>query len=81
MRLGTALFLFLLCVSGSAEEPTIRPGYLLELPSHAGKLEIAAHQFPIVEGSAKPAGSEFGLRGKDQQDGIDLLVFFVRLPG
>jgi len=78
MRSAVAFFLFSICVSGPVEEPVVKPGYLLELPTHPGKLQIAAAQFPIVEASAKPAGTEFGLRGKDEQDGIDLLVFLFQ---
>lgn len=58
----------------------MHPGYLLELPVRPGKLEMVAPQFPIVEASAKPSGSEFGFRGKDDQDGIDLLAFLFLYP-
>lgn len=50
-------------------------GYLLELPVRPGRLQMDAPRFSIVEASAKAAGSEFGFRGKDDQDGIDLLAF------
>jgi hypothetical protein len=33
--------------------------------------------FLIVEASAKPSGSEFGLRGQDTDAAIDLLAFFL----
>ncbi|MFZ0690606.1 MAG: tetratricopeptide repeat protein [Acidobacteriaceae bacterium] len=39
-----------------------------------------APRFPIVEASAKPSGSEFGFRGKDDQDRIDLLAFLFLYP-
>lgn len=80
MRIGRGLCLILFCVSALAQEPAIQPGFLLELPSRPGMLQLDAPQFPIVEASAKPAGAEFGLRGEDRSDGIDLLVFLFRLP-
>jgi tetratricopeptide (TPR) repeat protein len=46
----------------------------------SGRLELDAPRFPIVEASAKPSGSEFGFRGKDDQDGIDLLAFLLVYP-
>ncbi len=39
-----------------------------------------APTFDIVEASAKPSGSEFGLRGQDKAAGINLLVFLFRYP-
>ncbi|HEX4310485.1 MAG TPA: tetratricopeptide repeat protein [Acidobacteriaceae bacterium] len=37
-----------------------------------------AAKFPVVEASAKPSGSEFGLRGADKADDIDLFVFLFQ---
>jgi tetratricopeptide (TPR) repeat protein len=58
----------------------VHAGYTLELPVRPGRLQLDAPRFPIVEASAKPSGSEFGFRGKDDQDGIDLLVFLFLNP-
>lgn len=58
----------------------MREGYILELPVRPGRLQMEAPRFPIVEASAKPSGSEFGFRGKDDQDGIDLLAFLFVYP-
>jgi hypothetical protein len=73
--------LILLCVTFSAstafaQGPDMeKPGYTLALPNHPGRLHLDAPSFPIVEASAKPSGSEFGLRGQDKDAGVGLLVF------
>lgn len=55
-------------------------GYTLSLPKHVGRLHLEAPTFRIVEASAKPAGTEFGLRGQDQGAGVNLLVFLFQVP-
>ncbi len=57
-----------------------RPGYTLALPTYPGRLQLDAPTFAIVEASAKPSGSEFGLRGQDKAAAINLLVFLFRYP-
>jgi hypothetical protein len=57
-----------------------RPGYTLALPTHPGRLHLDAPTFDIVEASAKPSGSEFGLRGQDKAAAVNLLVFLFRYP-
>lgn len=56
------------------------PGYTLALPNHPGRLHLDASSFLIVEASAKPSGSEFGLRGEDKDAAIDLLAFLFLFP-
>jgi hypothetical protein len=78
MRFGVLLGCLLFTVAAAGQEPTLTSGYNLELPSHPGRLHMDATRFPVVEASAKPSGSEFGLRGEDKADGIDLLVFLFQ---
>jgi tetratricopeptide (TPR) repeat protein len=49
-------------------------GWRLELAARPGLLTMAPARFGVVEVSAKPSGSDFILRGEDQQDGIELLA-------
>lgn len=78
-------FVGLACIA-VAQSPTDQPfdisppGYTLALPTHPGRLQLDAPTFDIVEASAKPSGSEFGLRGQDKVQAINLLVFLFRYP-
>jgi len=78
-------FAGLTCIA-VAQSPTAqsfdisRPGYILALPAEPGRLHLDAPTFEIVEASAKPSGSEFGLRGQDKAAGVNLLVFLFRYP-
>ena len=81
----TFCFAGLTCIA-VAQSPTGQPfdvsspGYILALPTHPGRLQLDAPTFDIVEASAKPSGSEFGLRGQDKAAAVNLLVFLFRYP-
>jgi tetratricopeptide (TPR) repeat protein len=82
MNRGILLLLLAgLSVTSWAQFPEMnQQGYTLALPNHLGLLHLEAPSFPIVEASAKPAGTEFGLRGSDDSASIDLLVFLFLYP-
>jgi hypothetical protein len=81
MRAWTLLSFGLLGCTAAAQPPDMSPpGYTLALPTGPGRLHLEAPTFNIVEASAKPSGSEVGLRGQDQSASIDLLVFLFRYP-
>lgn len=66
---------FCLCFSAaSIAQSTAGAGYRLELAARPGVLTMDAGRFTVLEVSAKPSGSEFTMRGQDQQDGIELLA-------
>jgi tetratricopeptide (TPR) repeat protein len=79
-RLILMCFAFLACAAFAQGTDMTSPGYTLALPNHPGRLHFEASSFPIVEASAKPSGSEFGLRGQDKDAAIDLLAFLFLFP-
>ena len=54
--------------------------YSISLPAHPGRLHLDAPAFKIVEASAKPAGTEFGLGGQDKDTSVNLLFFLFLVP-
>jgi len=60
----------------SADDST----FALALPSHAGQLHWEAHGFAAVESSAKPGGSEIGIRAKDGTGRLSFLGFLFLVP-
>jgi tetratricopeptide (TPR) repeat protein len=81
MRLGILFFCVSLACTAFAQVPDVKDqGYTLALPTRPGRLHLDAPSFAIVEASAKPSGTEFGLRGQDRSDSVDLLVFLFRYP-
>jgi tetratricopeptide (TPR) repeat protein len=74
------LFAVLSCTIIRAQDMHHEQGYTLSLPTHLGRLHLEAPTFRIVEASAKPAGTEFGLRGQDKDTAVNLLVFLFRIP-
>ncbi|HEX6770505.1 MAG TPA: hypothetical protein VF126_00670 [Acidobacteriaceae bacterium] len=73
-------FAMLTCFAAGQSLDMSPSGYTLALPSRSGRLHLEAPAFNIVEASAKPSGSEFGLRGQDKADAIGLLVFLFQYP-
>jgi hypothetical protein len=73
-------FGLLTCIAAAQSPDMSPPGYTLALPTGPGRLHLEAPTFNIVEASAKPSGSEFGLRGQDKSASIGLLVFLFRYP-
>lgn len=81
MRAWTLFSFGLLTCIAAAQPPDMNPpGYTLALPTGLGRLHLEAPTFDIIEASAKPSGSEYGLRGQDKVASIDLLVFLFRYP-
>ena len=80
MRKCTLLVLSVLSCTIIHAQDMHPPGYTLSLPTHLGCLHLDAPTFEIVEASAKPAGTEFGLRGQDKEAAVNLLVFLFQIP-
>jgi hypothetical protein len=74
-RLILVCFALLACAAFAQGTGMTSPGYTLALPNHPARLHLDASSFLIVEASAKPSASEFGLRGEDKDAAIDLLAF------
>ncbi len=54
--------------------------FKLVLPDHPGQLRFTASGFKVVETSAKPEGSEIGIRGKDASGRLTFLAFLFLFP-
>src|SRR5277367_247798 len=80
MRRLILLCVFAGCLTLAQGPEMTNPGYTFALPNHPGRLRLEAPSFHIVEASAKPSGSEFGLRGEDKDASIGLLAFLFLLP-
>ncbi|HEY6337201.1 MAG TPA: tetratricopeptide repeat protein [Candidatus Sulfotelmatobacter sp.] len=52
----------------------------LALPEHKGQLQWSAPGFTVIQSSAKPGGSEIGIRGKDKAGRIFFLGFLFLFP-
>lgn len=52
----------------------------IALPEHRGQLSWTAPGFHIIESSAKPTGSEIGLRGIQESSGTTFLGFLFLVP-
>lgn len=74
MRFCGLFFCLWLTAAGVAQGTAADSGYRLELGMRPGQLTMEAVRFPIFEITAKPSGTEFRIRGEDQQDGIELLA-------
>ena len=78
-RLSALLLIALTSVFAMTQSD--RSGELkIALPEHRGQLSWTAPGFEIVESSAKPTGSEVGLRGVQQSTGITFLGFLFLVP-
>jgi hypothetical protein len=69
---------FLACCA-HAETPA-DGSFSLALPDHKGQLTWRADGFKIIQSSAKPAGREIGIRGKDQSGHLIFLGFLFLFP-
>src|SRR5580704_3231040 len=52
----------------------------ISLPNHPGQLRWHAEGFRIIENSAKTAGQEMGLRGKNESAHLEFLAFLFLVP-
>ncbi|HEX4039082.1 MAG TPA: tetratricopeptide repeat protein [Acidobacteriaceae bacterium] len=57
------------------------PAIRLELAARPGLLTVDAARFATLEVAASPSGSQFSIRGEDQQDAIDLLAVLFQEVG
>ena len=54
--------------------------FKLALPDHRGQLRWSAEGFKIIQSSAKPNGSEIGIRGRDETGRLTILGFLFLVP-
>jgi tetratricopeptide (TPR) repeat protein len=74
MRFCGLFFCLWLSATGMAQGAAADSGYRLELGARPGLLTLEAARFAVLEVSAKPGGSQFRIRGEDQQDQMELLA-------
>ena len=76
-RISLLFAVFLLCLNNACAASD--SAFKLVLASHAGQLSWSAEGFEIVQSSAKPNGSEIGIRGRNEA-GITFLGFLFLVP-
>jgi tetratricopeptide (TPR) repeat protein len=76
-QITLAFFVFILAIPclPQTPAPVAERNFQLALPSHNGQLQWTASGYRIVEFSAKPAGREIGIRGKDTPGRLTFLGF------
>lgn len=80
-RLGLFLLWLSLAVAASRAQTTGSGGdFKVALPVHEGQLMWHADGFKITQSSAKPAGTEIGLRGTDGPGRLTFLGFLFLFP-
>jgi hypothetical protein len=75
----------LLCLSigaitARAQSPVKDGTFTLALPDHQGQLKWNAEGFKVVQSSAKPNGTEVGIRATDGSSQFTLLAFLFLVP-
>ena len=81
--LRTNLLLTLIVIaslSTAASAATDDNNFKLALVDHPGQLSWSADGFKIIESSAKPGGTEIGLRGQDASGRLTFLGFLFLFP-
>ena len=81
MKIGFGILSAALC--GTLLAAAQSPGdsdFKLALPDHKGQIAWKAEGFKLVESSAKPDGSEIGLRGRDASERLTFLGFLFKVP-
>ncbi|OAI57656.1 hypothetical protein AYO50_01075 [Acidobacteria bacterium SCGC AG-212-P17] len=81
LRTNLALTLIAIaCPSTAASAATDDNAFKLALVDHPGQLSWSAEGFKIIESSAKPSGTEIGLRGQDASGKLTFLGFLFLFP-
>ena len=78
-RIGA--FLTLLTAVSFSQAQTGTADFRLALPDHRGQLHWPSEGFKIIESSAKPNGSEIGIRGKNESGRLTFLGFLFLVSG
>jgi tetratricopeptide (TPR) repeat protein len=82
MKVVALLALIFSAVSSISGQTAANDGnFQLALPSHQGQLQWHADGFKVVQSSAKPKGTEIGIRGKDESGKITFLGFLFLVSG
>ncbi len=68
------------CLSPVANAAGNEDAFKLALVDHPGQLSWSAEGFKIIEASAKPGGTEIGLRGQDDSSRLTFLGFLFLFP-
>lgn len=81
MRMNLLLTLFAItCFSAASYAEGNDNAFKLALVDHTGQLSWSAEGFKIIESSAKPGGTEIGLRGQDASSKLTFLGFLFLVP-
>ncbi len=81
MKIGLGILCAVLWGTMSAEaQSSATADFKLALPDHKGQIAWKAEGFQIVENSAKPDGSEIGIRARDASGGLSFLGFLFKVP-
>ena len=80
MKIGLGILCAVVWGTMSAAQSSGTAEFKLALPDHKGQIAWKAEGFQIVENSAKPDGSEIGIRGRDAAGRISFLGFLFKVP-
>jgi hypothetical protein len=80
MKLSGMFLLLVACAAAAHGQISPSSDYQLALPEHKGQLKWSIDGFKIVENSAKPNGSELGVRGRDSSGRLTFLGFLFTAP-
>ena len=80
VRLAVAATALTACLLHARDTCPASGDFKLVLPDHKGQLRLSANGFKIIETSAKPDGSEIGIRGKDDPGRLTFLAFLFLFP-
>jgi tetratricopeptide (TPR) repeat protein len=64
----------------TGDQRPLAADFEISLPNHPGQLRWHAEGFRIIENSAKTAGQEIGLRGKNESAHLEFLAFLFLVP-
>ena len=70
----------IVCLSTAGIAATDDNAFKLALVDHPGQLSWSAEGFRVIESSAKPGGTEIGLRGQDASGKLTFLGFLFLFP-
>jgi hypothetical protein len=80
LRTNLVLTLIAIASLSTAASAATDDNFKLALVDHPGQLSWSAEGFKIIESSAKPGGTEIGLRGQDASGGFTFLGFLFLFP-
>jgi len=74
------LWLSIGAITAQAQTPVKDGNFTLALPGHQGQLKWNAEGFKVIQSSAKPNGTEVGIRANDGSSQFTLLAFLFLFP-